>query len=400
MSESSFESPSQHPTPAPAPNRSPRADRPARGLFFGCLFGLSLLGNFLALAALGLVCVGLALRQSGDDFRHFPETFHSGTRTATSKVAVVAVEGLLLEGLVSSAHKQIEQAAHDDRVKAVVLLVNSPGGSITASEELHHRLVRLRDGDPDHKLDGKPLVVSMGSVAASGGYYISVPGRKIFAEPTTMTGSIGVYASLPDLRKLGEKYGVSVRTIKAGEIKNAGSMFAEMTPKERQVFQDMVNESYIQFLDVISTDRKHLTRAVLLKRFNVQPLRPDPQADDQAAPPVPYTRYRADGGAFSTREAKELGLIDAVGTLDDAIKEAVKLAQLDSWKAIKYHKTLSLPELLLGQTTAPVPAGTASLGLLDPDRLQHALTPRLWYLAPGHEAAAFAAAAQAARSRD
>jgi protease-4 len=393
---------------APRQALPPGNPRP-RGPFFGCLLVFSLIGNLVALAAIAVVCIGM-FRSTSDDTVQYPETYHSGSRKASDKVAIVSIEGVILEGLIAYPTKQIEQAARDEKVKAVVVRVNSPGGSITASEELHERIIRLRDGDPDQKdknnqpLKGKPVVVSMGSLAASGGYYISVPGKKLFAEPTTTTGSIGVYTSLPNLKGVSEKYGFTMITIKAGEIKDAGSMFGTLTPRERQVFQDMVNESYERFMDVISKDRKELTRAKLLARFPVKPLCPDPQAPNDPEAVKKYTRYRADGGGYSAAKAKELGLIDAIGTLDDAVKEAAKLAGLTNYKAVRYHKTLSISELLLSRQNVPpsgsaaVQIGPSDLGLLEADRLESALTPRIWYLAPGHEAAAFAAAARAARS--
>jgi protease-4 len=376
------------PPPDHRPTRPPQPPpAPASGLF-GCFFGLSLLLNFLALSALFIVCLGASLSGSlSDDSRAYPETYHTGNKKAGDKVAIVNVEGVLFEGLLTYAHKQIDMAAKDDKVKAVVLRVNSPGGSVTASEDLHRRLIRLRDGDEDKGYSAKPLVVSMGSLAASGGYYIAVPGKKLFAEKTTTTGSIGVYLALPNAAKLGREYGFAMNTFKAGEIKAAGSLFHELSEKEKLVLQDMVDESYVQFLDIVEEGRPKLTRGIMLERFEVKPLRPDPLTATGKA--EPYTRYRADGGTFTGQKALDLGLVDAIGTLEDAIKFAADQAELDEYKAVKYSKPQSLTGLLTGK--AEVPA------LPDLERLEASLTPRLWYLAPGHEAAALAAAARAAK---
>jgi protease-4 len=301
-------------------------------------------------------------------------------------VAIISVDGLILDGLLNYTHKEIDQAAGDNHVKAVVLRINSPGGSISASEDLYQRILRLRDGDKDNTWPAKPLIVSMGSVAASGGYYIAVPAQKIFAESSTTTGSVGVYATYPNFKEIGDKYGVAMNVIKAGEIKDAGSPFKALSEKDRQVLQDGVDEAYVQFLDVIKKGRKKLTREKMLERFLVTPVRPDPQVPGK--PPAPYHRYRADGGTFTASRAKDLGLIDAIGTLDDAVKSAASAAGLVTYRAIEYQKPFSLPfAKLLGGQARPLDAG-----ILEPGRLSDALTPRVWYLTPGYDVAAMLAA--------
>jgi protease-4 len=382
--------------PRQAPPPPPRLPPPPqRGGLLGCAFALSFLLNIFAGIAVVLACASL-LYKSGTDTDHpLTERHYSGNRTAPDKVAVVSLDGVIMEGLLNYAHKQINQAAHDDHVKAVVLRINSPGGSITASDDLHRRLVSLRDGDPGKKTKPKPLYVSMGSVAASGGYYVAMPGKVLFAEPSTITGSVGVYASLPNVKQLADTYGVKFNTIKAGEIKDSGSPFGELTPKERQVWQDMVDDAYLQFLQVVEKGRPALAPKTkngprpLLERFEVKPLRPDPKAPRQT-PDVPYTRYRADGGIFTADRAKELGLVDQLGGLDGAIQKAAEDAELgDNYRAIKYRSPSTLLDLLSSRASPP-PSGSA----LDPGRLRAALTPRVWYLAPGHEAAGILAAAR------
>jgi len=162
--------------------------------------GLFLVANVLLLFLL----VGFV----GEGTSTLRERFHSGSSSATDRVAILQIEGVILEGALSYARKQIDQAAKDDRVKAVVVRINSPGGSITASDDLHRRLRELRDGNPDKKMEPKPLVVSMASMAASGGYYIAMPASRLVAERTTITGSIGVYAAFPNIAKLAQEHGV------------------------------------------------------------------------------------------------------------------------------------------------------------------------------------------------
>ena len=208
----------------------------------------------------------------------------------------------LMEGLTGYALKQIEQAAKDDRVKAVVLRINSPGGTITASDDLHRRLSQLRNGDSAKQHDPKPLVVSMASLAASGGYYIAMPAQLLMAERTTITGSIGVYASFPNVADLAEKYGVRLDVIKAGRVKDSGSAFHKMTPQERQVWQDMVDHAYRQFLGVVGEGRPqikgHLEAEVLTRIVTI------PESGEK----LKMSRQRADGGIFTSDQALQLGL--------------------------------------------------------------------------------------------
>jgi protease-4 len=226
-----------------------------------------------------------------------------------------------------------------------------------------------------------------------------MPAQTLFAESTTLTGSIGVYVALPNVEKLGDKVGFRMITIKAGAIKDSGSPFKEMTPEERRVWQDTVDESYLRFLQVVVDGRKDqkLTQDKLLERFRVTPLRPDPKARPDE-PATPYTRYRADGGTFSGTKARDLQLVDKVGTLDDAIAAAASAASLgEDYRAVKYQRPKALAELLFGargQQQGPSgnlrPEGLAA----SPERLGAALAPRIWYLAPGYEAAGMLAAAE------
>ena len=379
-----------HDQPQPQPQHQPPAPirpvvpaPPQRGGGFpvlGCFFGLSFLLNLLLGVVVVLACMGFLFsgRSSGDRLN---EKHFLGASGASGKVAIVSLDGAIMEGLLSHFHMQLEHAAEDDKVKAVVLRINSPGGTITASEEIRHKLLELRDGDKDKDRKPRTLVVSMGSIAASGGYYVAMPASRVWAEPATITGSIGVYASLPNVAKFGDKYGITFNTIKAGEIKDIGAMFGTMSDKERLVMQDMVDSAYVRFLDVIEKGRPALTRARMLERFEVKPLLPDPKALGDKPKPEPYQRYRADGGVYTADRALELGLIDSVGSLEDAVREAAKLAQLDEYDAVQYKKPTTLAEMLLG-AKAPAPP---RMGL---EELPSLLAPRMWYLAPGHEAAA------------
>jgi protease-4 len=380
--------------PPPPPPPPPRGGSGWRVLFW-LLFIASVGLNAL------LICGGLflgSLAGSEPEGLRVREKLHAGTESATDKVAVVRVEGVIMEGYLTFAHNQIDRAAGDKSVKAVVVRIESPGGTITASDDLHRRLVQLRDGTTpkyaDRNLSSKPLIVSMGNLAASGGYYIAMPAKptrgetKIFAEPTTITGSIGVYASFPDIHKLADKYGVEMKMIKAGDIKGSGSMFHEMTPQERQPWDDMINHAYDRFLGVVAEGRPGLSKEQLKDEVTMSgdvPLvddRGNPiKGDDGKPKTAPFTRKRADGGIYTAEEAVQYGLVDKVGTMDDAIAEAAKQAGLTKYRAVVYERPLSLFTALTGGADSR--AGTADFG-----RLLNGLSPRVWYLVPQAELSA------------
>lgn len=246
------------------------------------------------------------------------------------KIVQLAVDGVIAEksssfsgGLsASSMISQLEQIRKDADVKAVVIRVNSPGGEVVASDEIHSKLVEL-------KKSGKLIVVSMGSMAASGGYYISAPADYIFANPATLTGSLGVIFSIPNYEKAADWLGYKQNTIKSGEFKDIASPLREMTPKEREIFEKLVDESYQQFVSVIAQGRK-------LPREKVLEI--------------------ADGRVYSGQQAKALGLIDDFGTLEDAMSYAAEKSGLTDPKIVRYVKEPSLSDLFGGamfKTSSP-----------------------------------------------
>jgi protease-4 len=358
---------------------------PPRRSSFGCgrvffiLLLLVSLGANVVLLLLVLVASGSSV--FGDTDGMVYERHYAGKTLSTEKVAVVKIDGVLMEGMNGFMHREIDHAARDEAVKAVVLRINSPGGTITASDDLHKRLTELRDGNPIKKTHPKPLIVSMGSITASGGYYIAMVSSKLMAERTTITGSIGVYAALPNITELGKKVGFSMNIIKAGEVKDSGSPFKEMTPKERDVWQAMVDHSYLQFLHIVEEGRPKL-KGKLQEDLAIDETLPIRDAKEHEQH-VHYTRYRADGGIFVAESAKKYGLIDGIGYLDDAIAEARKTAGLSAdSKVVIYQRPLTLMGALLGETES-----RASESALDPARISEAAVPRLWYLAPQSELA-------------
>lgn len=348
---------------------------------WGCFLALSLAANVAGIAAIAVLTFGpwsvtvAPTTELGERHVH-------GTATARDKVAVVRISGAILESNNAFAIDQIKVAAKDPAVKAVVLRIDSPGGTISASEDLYRAIVELRDAT-GKRFPGsgpKPVVASMGALAASGGYYVAMPAKPVFAEPTTITGSIGVFAALPNVHGLIERNGVKVELIKAGAIKAGGAMFQPLSPDERQPWQDMVDNAYDRFLGVVAAGRPPLTKEQLA---NEKTERRVPKYDDKGNPVknpdgspvlVNVVRVRADGGTYTPEQAQSLGLIDAIGELSDATQAAATAAGLSSWRAVDYVKPKTWSESLIGIRAAPSPTGDA-------------LAPRLWYLAPGYELA-------------
>jgi protease IV len=214
----------------------------------------------------------------------------------TNVIAVFDVEGTIQDtgeaSLLSSTtynHRafmdKLKMAEENDDIKGIILRVNSPGGGVVESAEIHEKIL-------DIKKVKKPVYVSMGSMAASGGYYISAPADKIYASPETMTGSLGVIMQGYNYEKLAKKYGVEFQTIKSGPHKDIMSPTREMTGEEREILQDMIDNSYDQFVKIIADGRGMTEKEV---------------------------REIADGRIYDGRQAKENHLIDDFGHLDDVI---------------------------------------------------------------------------------
>jgi protease-4 len=377
--------PAANPFGPPPPYPPPPPRSPVGALFSwlgGVVRGLWTVVNLLLLVLVLVIFFALLGGLGrGEELR---ERFYGGNAAAPGKIAVIRVEGVLFEGLTKYAVQQINQAAADDQVKAVVLRVVSPGGTITASDDLHQRLGELRSGkNPRHPGSPKPIIVSMGSIAASGGYYIAMinsdPPTIVLAEPTTITGSIGVYASFPNVEKLADKIGVELTTLKAGDLKTSGSPFHGMRDEERQTWQHMVDRAYLRFLDVVAEGRRpQLTRDKLQEDIVLKETLPV-RAGQQREKHVDYRRYRADGGIFTADQALQFQLVDRIGYLNDAVREAAKLAGLDQYQAITYDRPRTLFGSLLGVEAAGPSPGVGA------DGLASAAAPRLWYLAPQHE---------------
>jgi protease-4 len=230
------------------------------------------------------------------------------------RVAVVELEGLIAD--VDDLVRELKAYRDNPAVRAVVIRINSPGGAVAPTQELYGALRRLREA-------GKPVVASLGSVAASGGYYVAVAADQIYANPGTLTGSIGVVMQLANLNALMKKVGVEYVVVKAGQFKDLGSFARPMSVEERRILQALLDDVHGQFVGAVADGRK-------LERSQVQ-------------------RF-ADGRVFSGSQAKALRMIDALGGLEDAVDGAATLAGLPKPpKVIGPRRRFSIVDLLRNQ---------------------------------------------------
>ena len=253
------------------------------------------------------------------------------------KIALIHVEGVIVGGRgqggllgdgsgMDSVIRQIQAARDDETVRAVVLRINSPGGSAPASQEVGEELKKLRGA-------GKPVVASMGDIAASGGYWIAALCDRIYANPGTITGSIGIYIPYANWEELFKKIGVHGEKIKSGPHKDMLSPERPMTAAERAILQEMVDDLYDQFVAVVAEGRKMEPNQV---------------------------RRLADGRIYTGRQAKKLGLVDEMGTQEDAVNAAASMAGIAGKPAVHEYGRGGLWEMLLGADGQSLFDGLAS----------------------------------------
>jgi len=241
------------------------------------------------------------------------------------KIAIINIEGAIVGGgggfgifgLTSGADdiaKQIRRAGEDPSVEAIILRINSPGGSAAASQELHEEVCKARE-------KGKIVVASMSDVATSGGYYVACGSDKIVANPGTITGSIGVIFSQLQYSELLEKYGIRANVIKSGKYKDIGSPLRNMTAEERQILQEMIDDIYIQFVRAVAEGR-HMNESEVLEI--------------------------ADGRILTGQQAKELGLVDELGNFQDAVDLAAEMGGIEGKPRMVEYGEKSFFESFLG----------------------------------------------------
>lgn len=232
------------------------------------------------------------------------------------KIAVVELKGVILSS--EDIVRQFKKYRDDRSIKGILFRVDSPGGGVVASQEIYEEVKKTRDKK-------KPVVVSMGSLAASGGYYVSCGANKIVANPGTLTGSIGVISQFMRYDSLMGKIGVGVNTIKSGKFKDAGNPFRQMTNDDREYFQNLMDDVHKQFIFAVETERKLSHDSVVIF---------------------------ADGRVFTGEQAFQMGLVDTIGTYEDAITITAQLAGIRGTPSIvkERKRVLTLFDFLFGKS--------------------------------------------------
>jgi protease IV len=274
-----------------------------------------------------------------------------------SKIAVLSINGVIqdtgdAESFFESPlynHRafmeQLDYVKENDDVKAIILQVNSPGGGVVESAQIHDKIKEIQ------KETKKPVYVSMGSMAASGGYYVSAPADKIFASPETLTGSLGVIMQGVNYAGLAEKYGVEFTTIKSGPYKDIMSPSRPMTEDERKILQSMIDNSYEGFVKVISEGR---------------------------GMSVEQVKEIADGRIYDGRQAKQLKLIDGFGYLEDVIESVRKDEKLGDATVVKYTESMGFGSFFSMSAQKVMGKDAEMAGLMK--ILSQPNSPRLMYL--------------------
>ena len=303
-----------------------------RGLLIGGAIAFGLL--FLTIISIALVLVaGPGDGRGGEGRAQAPETFREKyiSGKGADKIAVLPVVGQIGSKDSSSLgtaatpetlRDQLRQAAKDTKVKAIVLEINSPGGGVVASDQMHKSIQDFKETTK------KPVVVSMGETTASGGYYISTAADKIVANENTLTGSLGVIFSYLNYKDAADKLGLEEEVIKSGKYKDIGSAFRKPTEKELEILQTLIDESYDNFVDVIVEGRN-----------------------------LPKDRVRelADGRVYSGLQAESLGLVDELGDLEKATEISEELAGIEEATVVRYEREPGLLGLLRARLTPPEP---------------------------------------------
>ena len=265
----------------------------------------------IIIVLLALIGVGVTLLFYGA----LRSTSSTSTFTMGSgeKIAVVEIRDMILSS--EETVRQLKQYREDRSIKAILLRIETPGGGVVPTQEMYEEVRRTRDS-------GKPVVVSMGSIAASGGYYIACGATKIVANRGTLTGSIGVVGEFLQLQDALNKLGIEVKLIKAGKLKDAGAPTRKMTAADEKYFQELMDEVHRQFMGVVEEER------------NLESSR---------------VREIADGRVFTGEEAVRLGLVDTLGTYQDAVRIAADLAGISGEPAlVKERKRRTFWDSVLG----------------------------------------------------
>ncbi|MFK7818365.1 MAG: signal peptide peptidase SppA [Planctomycetaceae bacterium] len=310
--------------------------RTSRGSrWFLCLLVIALLGS--------LAWNGLQYFRNRDYYGRLAapaEQFHSGATKATERIALIRLSGVISPPYTGRLLKQIEKARDDEDVKGTVLVVDSPGGLVADSHQIYRELKLLSDE--------KPMFVAMKRIAASGGYYIAMgagPDGKIFAEPTTWTGSIGVIIPRYNVSELAKQYKVKVEPLTTGPFKDTMSPFRDLTEPERELWGEIIDDAFNRFVTVIHENREPLSRE--------------------------QTVELATGQIYTAIQAKANGMIDEIGFVEDAIDAMKSKLKLSEARVVTYYSPPTILETVTGfKLQAPEPLSV----------LMDASVPRAMYL--------------------
>jgi signal peptide peptidase SppA len=292
--------------PPPPPRREKSFARTIFMTLAAAIFSISLAVNGYLLLFSGIMDLGSS--------KSLEQTERIGD--PKQRIAVIPIEGPIFDGTAVMVNGWLRQAEQDPNVKAIVLTVNTPGGSVTASDEIYYRIEQVK------KNRGIPIVVSMGGMATSGGYYVSCAADQIFAQPMTLTGNIGVIMPRYNLADLAKKWGIAESTLTAPPqgFKNAGSMFAPEDPKDTAYLQGIIDGAYARFTSLVTKGRQGKLTKPHSELFN--------------------------GAAFLGEVAKANGLVDQIGRREDAIDWAAKQAGLLRPTVVRFQRRSSFLEAL------------------------------------------------------
>lgn len=338
---------------SPPPGLSPQAAarKAAQGKAVRrTVFWVLLLGGPLTLIFLVVVGIGSLFSPSSQSLIEKNYSKRQWT-SGRHKIAIIHLDGTIMSG-EGFIKKQIEQVMSDSAVKGVVFRVNSPGGLVTASDHIYRQLLELREerGSGGEKL---PMVVSMGGMAASGGYYVSMAvgdtPEAIYAEPTTWTGSIGVIIPHYNAAGFMKEHGFEEDSVASHRLKGMGSFAKQMTPEIKAIFQGLVDDSFEGFKKIVKAGRPKLS-------------------DEQIA-------ALATGQVYSTSQALENGLVDKQGYLEDAIRGVIEMAGLSEGqvRVVKYERQPTLLDLLMAKSEPPPSEMAALLEITKPQAYYLAL---------------------------
>ncbi|MDI6732800.1 MAG: signal peptide peptidase SppA [Planctomycetota bacterium] len=333
-------------------NKPKRSTSSWLAIIFGILLAISVFANIILFILL-VSKITTNISHSQDKYR---ERFIEGESTSENKVLLVPIKGIIMSkdksggwggstDIVQMVSDTLRKAEKDKKIKAVILEIDSPGGSVTASDNIHRALRRFREKRPD-----VVVVAYLGETAASGGYYVATPASRIVVHPTSVTGSIGVIATLINVEELFEKIGLKQGAIKSGDKKDILSWARPMTEEERDIIQAIIDEMYQRFIDIVVQGRPNLKKDDILKL--------------------------ADGRIYTGEQAVKNGLADESGDRLDAFEVAKRLVNITEARLIQYHRRFDFSDLFSMQVTSKTTNITTELKNL----LLERNTPTLMYL--------------------